>query len=279
MAGKILVLGATGTIGGKVAAGLVARGEKVKAVSRGATAVPGAEAVALDLSNPAALDAALEGVDRVFANVPAGYLDPVGLLSPVIEAAAARKIKVVLMTVLGVDADDSIPYRQLELKLMASGTSYGIIRPNWFSDNFHTYWREGIRHGAIAVPAAEGKSSFIDTRDIADSAVAILTSSAFDGSAYNLTGPEALSYAEAAAILSEVTGQKIAYQPVDDQTFVSILTGAGVPAEYANFLAAIFHPVREGWTAGISGDVEKLTGKPARTLRTYATDNRALLTN
>ena len=91
MAGKILVLGATGTIGSKVAAGLVAKGEKVKAVSRGATAVAGAEAVALDLANPAALDAALEGVDRVFANVPAGYLDPVGLLSPVIEAAAARE--------------------------------------------------------------------------------------------------------------------------------------------------------------------------------------------
>ncbi|MBB4063022.1 SDR family oxidoreductase [Gellertiella hungarica] len=279
MAGKVLVLGATGTIGSKVAALLVARGEKVKAVSRNATPVAGAEAVALDLANPAALGAALEGVDRIFANVPAGYLDPVGLLGPVIEAAAARGIKVVLMTVLGVDADDSIPYRQLELKLIASGTPYGIIRPNWFSDNFHSYWREGIRHGAIAVPAAEGKSSFIDTRDIAESAVALLTRSDFDGQAFNLTGPEALSYGEAAAILSDVVGKPIAYQPVDDAAFVALLTGAGVPADYANFLAAIFHPVREGWTAGVSGDVEKLTGKPARTLRTYATDNRAALTD
>lgn len=279
MAGKILVLGATGTIGGKVAAGLVARGEKVKAVSRGATAINGAEAVALDLANPAALDAALEGVDRIFANVPAGYLDPVGLLSPVIDAAAARKIKVVLMTALGVDADDSIPYRQLELKLIGSGTAYGIIRPNWFSDNFHTYWREGLRHGVVSVPAGDAKTSFIDTRDIADSAVAILTSSNFDGGAYNLTGPEPLSYAEAATIVGDVTGQKIVYNPVDDQTFVSILTGAGVPADYAGFLAAIFHPVREGWAAGVSGDVEKLTGKPGRSLRTYATDNRAALTN
>lgn len=277
MSGKILVLGATGTIGSRIAADLVAKGEAVKAASRNATPVPGAEAVALDLTNPASLATALEGVDRLFAIVPAGYLDPLGLLSPVIDAAAARKIKVVLMTVLGVDADDSIPYRQLELKLEKAGIAYGIIRPNWFADNFHSYWREGIRHNVIAVPAAEGKSSFIDTRDIAASAVALLTSSAFDGKAYNLTGPEALSYGEAAGVLSAVTGKAIAYQPIDDAAFIAMLTGAGVPEDYARFLAAIFHPVREGWTARVTGDVEHLTGKPPRSLEAYATDNRALL--
>lgn len=277
MAGKILVLGATGTIGGKIASGLVAKGEAVKAASRNATPVAGAEAVAVDLTNPASLDAALSDVDRLFAIVPAGYLDPLGLLSPVIDAAAARKVKVVLMTVLGVDADDSIPYRQLELKLEKAGVPYGIIRPNWFADNFHTYWREGVRHNVIGVPAAEGKTSFIDTRDIAASAVALLTSTEFDGKAYNLTGPEALGYADAAKILSEVTGKPIAYQPLSDDAFISMLVGAGVPEDYSRFLAMIFHPVREGWTAGVSGDVEKLTGKPPRSLQTYAADYKAQL--
>lgn len=277
MAGKILVLGATGTIGGKIAALLAAKGEKVKAASRNASPVAGTEAVALELTNPASLDAALEGTDRVFAIVPAGYLDPVGLLSPVVDAAAARKIKVVLMTVIGVDADDSIPYRQLELKLEKAGTPYAIIRPNWFADNFHSYWREGVRHGVISVPAAEGKTSFIDTRDIAESAVALLTTSAFDNGAYNLTGPEALGYADAARILSEVIGKQISYQALTDEDFISMLIGTGVPEDYAKFLAMIFHPVREGWTASVTGDVEKLTGKAPRSVRTYAVDNRTLL--
>lgn len=277
MAGKILVLGATGTIGSKIVRELVEKGEAVKAASRNATPVHGAEAVALDLTNPASLDAALDGVDRLFAIVPAGYLDPLGLLSPVVDAAAARKIKVVLMTVLGVDADDSIPYRQLELKLEKAGIPYAIIRPNWFADNFHTYWREGVRHNVIGVPAAEGKTSFIDTRDIAASAAALLTSSAFDGKAYNLTGPEALGYADAAKILGEVTGKPITYQPLTDDAFISMLTGAGVPEDYARFLAMIFHPVREGWTSGVSGDVEKLTGKAPRALKTYAADHKAQL--
>ncbi len=275
MTGKVLVLAATGTIGSKVVQGLVDRGERVKAASRSGSAVGGAQGVSLDLANPASLDAALADVDRVFAIVPAGYLDPVGLLAPVFDTAEARRIKIVLMTVMGVDADENNPYRKLERRLEKSGLPHAIIRPNWFADNFHTYWREGLRHGVIGLPAASGKTSFIDTRDIADSAVAALTSPAFDGQAFNLTGPQALGYAEAAEILGSVAGKAITYQPVDDDSFIAMLTGAGVPEAYARFLAAIFHPVREGWTATITGDVEKLTGHAPRSLQTYASDHRA----
>ena len=278
MAGKILVLGSNGTIGSKVVRALVARGEAVKAASRKATAVDGAQAVAFDYEEAATFGPALDGVDRLFVLTPAGYLDPVGLVGPIVTAAAARGIKIVLMTVIGVDADDSIPYRQLELQLEKSGTPFVILRPNWFSDNFQSYWIEGIRHGAIAVPAAEGRTSFIDTRDIAESVVAALTSEAFNGRAFNLTGPEALSYGEAAAILSRVAGKPIAYTPVDDETFIGILVGAGVPDDYARFLASIFHPVREGWVANPAGDVKALTGHAPRSLETYARDNVAALT-
>ncbi|OKP79212.1 NAD(P)-dependent oxidoreductase [Ensifer adhaerens] len=199
------------------------------------------------------------------------------LVGPIMAAAAARGIKVVLMTVIGVDADDNIPYRQLELQLEKTGTPFVILRPNWFSDNFQSYWIEGIRHGAIAVPAAEGRTSFIDTRDIAESIVAALTSEAFNGRAFNLTGPEALSYGEAAAILSRVTVKPIAYTPVDDETFVGVLVGAGVPEDYARFLASIFHPVREGWVENPTGDVKILTGHEPRSLETYAKDNAEAL--
>ncbi|MBP1870415.1 uncharacterized protein YbjT (DUF2867 family) [Ensifer adhaerens] len=277
MSGKILVLAANGTVGRKVIDALVAKGESVKAATRKATPIPGAEAVAFDYQDNASYGGALDGVDRMFVLTPGGHLDPVGLLTPIITAAAARGVKIVLMTVIGVDADDSIPYRQVELLVEKTGAPFVILRPNWFSDNFQTYWVEGIRHGTIAVPAAEGKTSFIDSRDIAESAAAALTSDAFNGRAFNLTGPEALNYAEAAAILSRVIGKPIAYTPIDDETFVGILTGAGVPENYARFLAAIFHPVREGWTATPTGDVKTLTGHEPRSLETYARDNVAAL--
>ncbi|MCG5480800.1 MAG: NmrA family NAD(P)-binding protein, partial [Ensifer alkalisoli] len=212
-----------------------------------------------------------------YVMLPTGYVDSKGLLLPVIAAAAAANVKVVFQSVLGVDADDSIPYRQVEIALEKTGVPYVILRPNWFADNFHTFWKAGIDHGEIAVPAADGKSSFIDARDIAESAAAALTTEKFDNRAFNLTGPEALGYAEAAKLISAAIGKDVAYNPLNDETFIGILTGVGVPADYASFLASIFYPVREGWTALVTADVEVLTGRPARSLETYVQDNITLL--
>lgn len=273
MTNKILVLGATGNIGKPLTDVLVAKGEKVKAASRTGKAVAGAESVVFDFTDLSTIDNAFEGVDRVYIMVPTGHIDVVSLVTPVLDAAIKKGVKIVLQSVLGVDADDSIPYRQLELKVERSGVPFVILRPNWFSDNFHTFWLAGIKQGVIAVPAAQGKSSFIDVRDIAESAVSALTTAKFDGNAFNLTGPEALSYADAAEKLSNASGHAIQYQAIDDDTFVGILTGVGVPKDYASFLASIFYPVREGWTALVTDSVEKLTGHAPRSVATYIDDH------
>ena len=278
MAGKILVIGATGNVGRPLVKALLARGEAVKAASRNGKPVEGAEGVVFDVADPMTFPHAFEDVDRAFVMLPSGYTEAKALLLPIIEAAATRGVKVVLQSVLGVDADDSIPYRQAEIALETSGVRWVVLRPNWFTDNFVNYWKPGIdAAGVIAVPAADGKSSFIDARDIADSAAAALTTDRFDGKAFNLTGPEALGYAEAAALISEAIGKPVAYQAVDDDTFVGILVGAGVPEVYARFLASIFHPVREGWTAVVTDDVRTLTGHPARQVAAWVEENTAIL--
>ena len=275
--GKILVLGAGGNVGRPLVKALLAKGERVKAATRSGGPVDGAEGVAFDYTRPETYAAAMDGVDRAYLMLPAGYVQSQALLTPVVNALAGRRIKIVFQSVLGVDADDSIPYRQVELAVERSGTRFVILRPNWFADNFHTYWKAGIDHGVIAVPAGEGKSSFIDVRDIADSAAAALTTDRFDGKAFNLTGPQALGYGDAAAILSEALGKPITYQAIDDAAFLALLGGAGVPHDYAEFLTAIFHPVREGWTAAVSDAVATLTGHAPRSLQVYARDHRAQL--
>lgn len=271
---KILVLGAQGNVGRPLVKALLAQGQAVKAASRSGQAVDGAEGVVFDITDPRTHANAFEGVDRAYVMLPAGHVQAQALLTPVVEGLAARGVKIVFQSVLGVDADDAIPYRQVELALIRSGTPYVILRPNWFADNFHTYWKAGIDHGVVGVPAAQGQSSFIDVRDIAASAAAALTQSRFDGQAFNLTGPEALSYGQATALLSEVLGKPVAYQALDDASFIAMLTGAGVPLDYASFLASIFLPVREGWTAAVSDGVQTLTGHAPRSLRTYAQDHR-----
>lgn len=139
------------------------------------------------------------------------------------------------------------PCAKWEILLEKSGTPHVILRPNWFSDNFHHFWKAGLDQGQIALPAGDSRTSFIDVRDIAASAIAALTSTAFDGKAFNLTGPEALSYADAAAILSEVTGKPVRYAATSDKAFIDMLENNGVPAANAAHMASIFHPVRQGW--------------------------------
>ncbi len=273
MSHKVLVLGATGNVGRPLVQALIAKGEQVNAASRSGTPVAGAQAVVFDYARPETFPAAFDGVDRAYVMLPAGYVNSRELLVPVVRAAAERGVKVVLQSVFGVDADDSIPYRQVEIALQNAQTPYVILRPNWFADNFHTFWKAGISQGQIALPAAEGKTSFIDARDIAECAAAALATHRFDGQAFNLTGPEAVSYAQAARLLSEATGRTVTYTPISDESFVAMLTQFGVPADYAGFLASIFHPVREGWTAAVTNHVQTLTARPPRSLATYVTDH------
>ncbi|EOC1763810.1 SDR family oxidoreductase [Vibrio fluvialis] len=274
---KVLVLGASGHVGQPLVAELLAKGEQVKAASRSGQAFGAAEGVVFDFADPTTFDAAFDGVDRAYVMLPGGYVESKALLEPVIQAAAERNVKVVFQSVLGVDADDSIPYRQVEIALENSGVPYVILRPNWFADNFHTYWKAGIDQGVIGVPAGDGKSSFIDVRDIASSAAAALTTNRFDNQAFNLTGPEALSYAQAAQKISEALGKPVAYQAMEEGAFCDLLKSVGVPADYAEFLTSIFYPVREGWTAGVSDAVVTLTGKAPRSLDEYIADHLAEL--
>lgn len=274
MSGKILIIGATGNVGAPLVVELLARGEKVKAATRSLNSrLPaGVEAVHLDLSNPDTIEPLLHDVDRIYAMEPTGSTDSLATLAPVIEAAARHGIKVVLQSAMGVDTDDSIPMRKAELLLERSGVPFVILRPNWFVDNFVTYWASGIRKGEVRLPAGEGKTSFIDARDIAGAAAGALTSNSHDGQAFVLTGRIAYSYAEAVEFLSETLGRKVTYRAVDVPTFISESVADGVPLDYAEAIAAIFYPVAEGWAAEVSDAIDMLSGSPARSFKSSIQD-------
>lgn len=272
-----LVFGATGNVGRPLVRSLVSKGLDVRAASRSGEPVEGTQGVVFDFATPETLSGIFDGVAQAYLLLPSGYVKAKALLMPVIDAAKENGVKLVFQSVFGADASDDIPYRQVEIALEKSGLAYVILRPNWFLDNFHSFWKTGIDHGVIALPAGDGKSSFIDARDIAACAEAALTSSQFDGKAFNLTGPAALSYAEAATVLSETLGRSIRYDAISDEGFVDMLTGSGVPGDYAQFLAGIFYSVREGWTSAVTGDVETLTGAKPRSISQYANDHLALL--
>ncbi|MGK3996470.1 SDR family oxidoreductase [Sorangium sp. So ce1024] len=276
---KILVATSTGTVGKLLVEQLVEAREQVRAGTRDPAKVAranGVEPVRLDLRDRSTFAGALEGVDRVFLLSPAGELSHYDLLIPFVEAAlAGGQRKIVLMTASGVEYDDRVPLRQVELFIEKSGAPYVILRPTWFLDNFHTFWRGPIVNaGVLPIPAGDSRTAFIDARDIAASAVAALRSDRFDRQAFTLTGPKALTYAEAAAVLSEVSGRPIQYVNVDDAAFIQGAVQAGLSEAYAQYLAALFGFVRQGAAAQVSADVTTLTGRAPRTLAQYARDHK-----
>ena len=272
---KILVIGATGNVGAEIVKQLSAH--QVSII--GATRSPGRQVAskhltwkAFQVEKAQDLSSLFEAVDSVFLMSPAGYAEQDKVLAPLIEAAQQSKVqKVVMMTAIGVDASDEIPLRKAELQLQQSGLSYAIIRPNWFNQNFQTFWRAGIMaENKIMLPAGMAKTSFIDIQDIAACAVSLLISDQSENQAYLLTGPQALNYQDAADLISSVSGQDIRYQDTDPQVFKQSLLQAQLPADYANILVGLFDFVRAGYVSRVSNDVEQLIGRPPIAFKTYA---------
>ena len=274
---KYLVIAASGTVGSRVVRDLVAKGHGVRAATHRKDAAPtnGVEKVHLDLATGAGIAAAFDGVDGALLLAPPGYADQQKLLSPLVAEAARRKLgKVVLMTAMGANAADT-PFRRVEQQLEASGLRYNIIRPNWFMQNFQTFWLQGINEqGKILLPAGRGRASFIDARDIAAVAVRLLTTHDEDRKAFDLTGPEALDHDQVASILSEVTGRRIVYQEIEPGALRDGFVAAGVPADYADFLIAILGYLKQGYAAPTTDAVKKLLGREPIAFRQYARDER-----
>ena len=230
----------------------------------------------MDLASQAGVKAAFEGVDRAFVLSPPGYANQEALLAPLIDEAKARGLdKVVLMSAMGANADENSPLRKAERRLEASGLAYNIIRPNWFMQNFNTFWLHGIQSaGQILLPVGSAKGSFIDARDIAAVAARLLTSDAFANRDFDLTGPRALDHAEVAAILTQATGRPIGYTDITPEAMLQGLMGAGLPKDYADMLLLILGFFKAGYAERTTDAVLQITGRAPRTIEQYAKDYR-----
>jgi len=271
---RILVVGASGTVGTELVRELKSLGHQVvRATSR---KEPEADQIHLDLNHHEGFGEAFQGVDKAFFLSPPGYTRQDRLLIPLIDQAKASGLKkVVLMTAMGANAVDTAPMRIAELHLEKSGIPFNIIRPNWFMQNFNTFWIKGIlEQNQIFLPVANAKGSFIDARDIAAVAGQLLDSSRFDGQEFDLTGSEAFDHDQVAEVLSTVTTRKITYESITSEAMSQSLRVAGVPSDYADFLIMILGFFKEGYSARVTDSVEKIIGRKPIVFTQYAEDYR-----
>jgi len=275
---RILVMGATGEVGGRVLRGLGERGEAATGASRdpgGAASRAGGAWVELDLERPATFGPALEGVDRLFMVARPGDDDPEVTAAPLLDAARAAGLsRVVSLTAIGVDQEPEFGLRRVELLAEASGLEFTHLRPNFFMQIFAAPpLLPGIlATGALRLPTGDARLSYVDTRDIADVAVASLTGEGHGGRAWTLTGPESLHHDDVARALSEASGTDIRYEALTEAEASAQMADAGLSPARVERLLGFYRRVRAGFAAPVHDDIERVLGRPPRPFAGFAAD-------
>lgn len=285
MTETILITGATGTVGSEVVKQLSAKGENiiVKAAARSATDntfenLNRVQVVQLDYDKPDSLAVALKGVDKLFLLTPF-QSNMVDLTSNLVSEAKKAEVKYIAkQSVMGADAEPGITpgrlHRQAEKIIEESGIPFTFLRPNFFMQNFVNYYSNLIRsQGAFYIPAGDAKVSFVDVRDIAAVAVkSLINDNQQKGSAYNITGGEALSYGQAAEILSKAVGKKINYVNVTAQDARKGMKDMSMDEWTIKSMIELFEITRAGYVSEISPIVEQVTGNKPITFSQFAND-------
>jgi uncharacterized protein YbjT (DUF2867 family) len=269
----ILVTGATGTVGSEVVRQLSAKGQiGIRAAARSANNptfkdLKSVEIVELDYNKPETLATAFKNVNKLFLLTPF-QSDMLDLTSSLVNAAKKSGIKYIIkQSVMGADAEPGITpgrlHRQAEKIIEESGIPFSFLRPNFFMQNFVNFNSPTIKsQGALYAPAGDGKVSFVDVRDIAAVAVqALINDNQHKGKPFNITGPEALSYGQAAEILSRELGKEIKYVNIPDEDARKGMKDMGMDDWSANSLIDLFDITRKGYASDISSVVEELTGR------------------
>ncbi|MFJ9453904.1 NAD(P)H-binding protein [Kitasatospora sp. NPDC101447] len=282
----IVVTGATGTVGSEVVAGLRERGATVRAVVRAGSSGPAGwddavERVAADFADPESLDAALAGADVVYLLV-AVHPEMAGHERNVIDAAVrtGRRPRIVLHAAAGVEhRPEGVRFVGSHVSgldhLRASGLPWTVLAPNGFYQNF-LGMAGSVRSGTLAVPGGTGAVSYVDARDVAAAAVEVLATDGHEGAVYTLTGPAGLTHDELAEQLGAVAGRDVAYTALAPEQALAGMLGAGWDPWRAEGMVELYGLYASGQAAAVSPDVEKLTGRPARSFAEFAAEHAAV---
>lgn len=275
----VLIAGATGNIGRELVPRLRSSGFSVRAGStRGAT-VSGAESHTLDLLEPASLPAAFEDADAAVIITPA-HPRMVEMTANAVEAAREAGI-MHLLRVSGAGADPTSETAiarvqgQCDQFVIESGLSYTLLRPKNFMQNFATFLGDMVRSGTVYSSQGDGRIPFVDVRDIAAVAAEVLSNpQPHFGQAYILSGKEALSNAEALALISQKTGMPIELVPIPEEAAVEGMRQAGMPDALVGMMSSLNQIIAAGWVAEISPDIGNILGREPVSFEQFAADYR-----
>lgn len=269
----ILVTGGTGTTGSRVAAGLAVAGAQVRIASRKPLAD---KQIRFEWHDPETHGPALAGVDGIYVVPPIGVRDPAPIVEPFLAQAVRAGVRRVVLLGSSAITDETPGLGKLYGLVRGAVPEWAVLRPSWFMQNFvggHPV-AAGIRAtGAIVTATGDGRVAFVDAADIAAVAVRALLDPLPHNTDHVITGPEALSYAQAAAIIAEETGRLVRHESVGVTEFAALVHESGVPADFAAFLAGLDDEIRRGAEDRVTSVVPDVTGRAAGSFRAFIARN------
>src|SRR5580698_2228577 len=273
---QIGVSGASGHLGRAVVLELLqrARGHEVVAITRTPETVSGsAHARFGDYNQPESLAEAYAGLDRLLI---------ITTLAPepgkrgaqnvaAIDAAVKAGVKhIVFMSAVGtrreLEPARGASYWRGEQHLIATAPSWTILRMNFYAEAFVQLAQAALKQGVLT-GLAENRAAFVARSDVAAAAAGILIGDGHVGAIYNATGPERLSGAERAGVIAEIAGRALPFRVITEEQLRAGLAQAGLPAGAVNIVVGIQASFAAGAFDIVTGDVERLGGRPPTPLR------------
>ena len=240
-----------------------------------------------DFEDTASLDQAFAGVDRLLI-ISTDAVDVPGRRIQqhinAIKAAEKAGVKHIVYTSIIHSGPQSpafvVPdHRATEAALAESSLGWTVLRENIYMDLQLMSVGQAIKIGMVVNAIGDGKAAYITREDCARAAAAALSSSFEGRRTLDITGPEAVSQKDIAALASQLSGKEIGYAPVDVETLVGYMTGAGMPRPVAEAYATFDVAIAQGEFAAVSSAVEDLTGRKPQSIGDFLSAHHEALVN
>ncbi|MFD1938485.1 MULTISPECIES: NAD(P)H-binding protein [Nonomuraea] len=260
----ILVLGGTGTVGSRVADHLRGAGHSTRVATRHAEC-------RFDWSIPDTWGPALAGIQTMYVLLP----DDTGMPTSFMQEARRSGVRrVVLHSDRGIDVMNVTHLQETERQVRESGCDWTIVRPDWFNQDFETFFRQSVLDGRLCVPIGSTRQGFVDADDIAAVTAQALTRKDHIGQILPLTGPRALSFPEALTHIHDATGLTIDFDGTPD-AYRDSLRAEGTPDEVVDTLIENFSAAAAQGDTTPTGIVEEILQRPGKDFSTYAREAAA----
>ncbi|MHC8286752.1 NAD(P)H-binding protein [Pseudomonas sp. XS1P51] len=257
----LLILGATGKTGRRITQRLQAAGVPVRLGSRGANPP-------FDWEDRTTWEAALDGIRAVYISFQPDLAVP-GALETV-EAFTDQAVKSGVRKLVLLSGRGEVEAEQAEHVVQNSGVDWTILRASWFCQNFsEAHFLEPILLGELALPVGNIAEPFVDAEDIAEIAVEALTKPGHSGQLYELTGPRALTFAEAVSEIAREIKRDIGFVAVPPDAYHQVLEQAQLPRELIDLVLYLFTTVLDGRNTPVADGVQRALGRPARDFTDY----------